>query len=54
LPANISSERSLGAGEMWMYHITGGIGLQITKRKNDQQDVNEPSISPDVKHFENT
>ena len=42
---HFTSERSAGAGEMWMYHITGGIGLQITKRKNDQQDVNEPSIS---------
>jgi hypothetical protein len=35
----------LGAGEMWMYHISGGEGIQLTKRKNDQQDVNEPTIS---------
>ncbi|MBZ4189585.1 amidohydrolase family protein [Niabella beijingensis] len=39
--------RSLGAGEIWMYHINGGEGIQLTKRKNDQQDVNEPSASPD-------
>jgi Tol biopolymer transport system component len=44
---HFTSQRSLGAGEMWMYHITGGKGIQITKRKNDQQDVNEPFISPD-------
>ena len=44
---HFTSERSLGAGEIWMYHITGGSGTQITKRKNDQQDVNEPTISPD-------
>jgi len=44
---HFTSQRSLGAGEMWLYHITGGKGLQLTKRKNDQQDVNEPSISPD-------
>ncbi|MEM0996776.1 MAG: amidohydrolase family protein [Bacteroidota bacterium] len=39
--------RSLGAGEMWMYHITGGAGMQLTKRKNDQQDAGEPIFSPD-------
>src|SRR5690606_40805571 len=33
---HFTSQRSLGAGEMWQYHITGGSGLQITKRKNDQ------------------
>ncbi|SHH28094.1 Imidazolonepropionase [Chryseolinea serpens] len=44
---HFTSQRSLGAGEMWMYHISGGTGLQLTKRKNDQQDVNEPSVSPD-------
>lgn len=44
---HFTATRSLGAGEMWMYHISGGDGIQITKRKNDQQDVNEPSVSPD-------
>lgn len=48
---HFTSTRSLGAGEMWMYHRTGGGGLQITKRKNDQQDVNEPSASPDGKYL---
>ena len=48
---HFSSGRSLGAGEMWQYHITGGIGLQLTKRKNDQQDVNEPFTSPDGKYL---
>lgn len=46
---HFTSGRSLGAGEMWMYHISGGEGIQLTKRKNDQQDVNEPSISADGK-----
>jgi Tol biopolymer transport system component len=45
---HFTSGRSLGAGEMWMYHITGGSGIQLTKRKNDQQDVNEPSRSPQM------
>lgn len=48
---HFTSGRSLGAGEMWMYHITGGSGLQLTERKNDQQDVNEPSVSPDGKYL---
>ena len=43
---HFTSGRSLGSGEMWMYHITGGSGLQLTKRKNDQEDVGEPAISP--------
>ncbi|MDY8137319.1 amidohydrolase family protein [Aquimarina sp. 2201CG5-10] len=48
---HFTSQRSLGAGEMWQYHITGGSGLQLTKRKNDQQDVNEPNISPDGRYM---
>ncbi|WP_405207520.1 amidohydrolase family protein [Aquimarina sp. LLG6339-5] len=48
---HFTSQRSLGAGEMWQYHITGGSGIQLTKRKNDQQDVNEPCISPDGKYL---
>jgi len=48
---HFTSSRSLGAGEMWMYHIAGGgDGVQLTKRKNDQQDVGEPEISPDGKY----
>ncbi len=48
---HFTSSRSLGAGELWMYHKTGGSGIQLTKRKNDQQDVNEPSLSSDGKHL---
>ncbi|MFY0672067.1 MAG: PD40 domain-containing protein [Bacteroidia bacterium] len=48
---HFTSGRSLGAGEMWMYHITGGSGVQLTKRKNDQQDVNEPVVSKDGKYM---
>ncbi|WP_417935742.1 amidohydrolase family protein [Flagellimonas allohymeniacidonis] len=48
---HFTSQRSLGAGEIWQYHITGGSGLQVTKRKNDQQDVNEPNISPDGRYL---
>lgn len=48
---HFTSVRSLGAGEMWMYHIAGGgQGVQLTKRKNDQQDAGEPDVSPDGKY----
>ena len=48
---HFTSGRSLGAGEMWQYHKTGGSGIQLTKRKNDQQDVNEPFVSSDGKYL---
>ena len=47
---HFTSTRSLGAGEMWMYHISGGKGLQLTKRKNNQQDAGEPSVSSDGRY----
>ncbi|MBC7914670.1 MAG: PD40 domain-containing protein, partial [Pyrinomonadaceae bacterium] len=48
---HFTGTRSLGAGEMWMYHISGGTeGIQLTKRKNDQQDAGEPTISADGKY----
>ena len=48
---HFTSGRSLGAGEMWQYHKTGGSGIQLTEKKNDQQDVNEPFISSDGKYL---
>jgi Tol biopolymer transport system component len=47
---HFTSERSLGAGELWMYHKTGGAGLQLTKKKNDQQDLGEPAVSADGRY----
>ncbi|BDD11583.1 bifunctional TolB-family protein/amidohydrolase (plasmid) [Fulvitalea axinellae] len=47
---HFTSGRSLGAGELWLYHIKGGSGVQLTKRKNDQQDAGEPAVSPDGKY----
>ncbi|MCM4161625.1 amidohydrolase family protein [Antarcticibacterium flavum] len=48
---HFTSGRSLGAGEMWLYHLGGSAGLQLTERRNDQQDVNEPSVSADGKYL---
>ena len=48
---HFTSTRSLGAGEVWMYHVTGGDGLQLTQRKNEQQDQgNDIAISPDGRY----
>ena len=47
---HFTATRSLGAGEMWAYHIAGGTGIQLTKRKNDQQDAGEPNVSPDGRY----
>ncbi|WP_421878086.1 amidohydrolase family protein [Marinoscillum sp.] len=48
---HFTSGRSLGAGEMWMYHITGGSGIQLTKRKNDQQDAGEPWVAGNYVYY---
>lgn len=48
---HFTSRRSLGAGEMWLYHLSGGAGVQMTKRPNEQKDVNDPAFSPDGRYL---
>jgi imidazolonepropionase-like amidohydrolase/Tol biopolymer transport system component len=45
-----TGSRSLGAGEVWMYHKTGGNGVMLTKRPNEQKDLGEPAFSHDGKY----
>ncbi|HOY49250.1 MAG TPA: amidohydrolase family protein [Flavobacteriales bacterium] len=47
---HFTSTRSAGAGELWMYHISGGSGMQLTTKKNDQQDLGEPFVSNDDRY----
>jgi imidazolonepropionase-like amidohydrolase/Tol biopolymer transport system component len=47
---HFTSTRSAGAGELWMYHVSGGDGIQLTKKKNDQQDLGEPFVSSDGRY----
>lgn len=47
---HFTSTRSLGAGELWMYHISGGSGIQLVARANDQQDLGQPFNSPDGRY----
>ena len=45
-------ERSLGAGEIWMYHSAApSNGLQVTERTGWQKDNGEPDVSPDGRYL---
>lgn len=46
---HFTAGRSLGAGEIWLFHASGGDGLQVTKKANEQKDVGEPVFSKDGK-----
>jgi len=48
---HFTSRRSLGAGEIWLYHRSGGEGLMMTKRPDDQKDLGEPAFSPDGRYL---
>jgi len=48
---HFTSTRSLGAGEMWLYHRSGGEGLQLTKKRTEQKDSGEPAFSPDGRYL---
>lgn len=50
----IMSSRSIPAGEIWMYHKSGGDGLKIKGRVNgkaDQQNIADPVFSHDGKYL---
>ena len=48
---HFTARRSLGAGEVWMYHRSGGKGVMLTERPNDQKDLGEPAFSPDGRYI---
>ena len=48
---HFTNTRSLGAGEMWLYHRSGGDGVQLTKKRTDEKDTNEPAFSPDGRYL---
>jgi len=45
------AQRSLGAGEIWMFHAAGSDGLQVTEKNGFQKDAGEPAISPDGRYL---
>lgn len=48
---HFTSRRSIGAGEAWLYHRSGGEGVQLTERPTEQKDVNEFAFSPDGRYL---
>lgn len=53
---HFTSRRSLGAGEMWLYHKfalenNASGGEQLTIKPTEQKDVNEPVFSPDQRYL---
>ncbi len=48
---HFTGSRSLGAGEVWLYHVAGGDGVKLTERPNEQKDLGEPAYSPDGRYI---
>jgi len=46
---HFTTQRSLGTGEIWMYHVSGGGGVQVVERANPdlQKELGEPIFAPD-------
>ena len=50
---DFTSQRSIAAGEIWLFHTGGGGGLQLTERPHgnrDQKTMAEPSFSADGRY----
>ncbi len=49
---HFSSRRSLGSGEIWLWHESGeGSGLKLNDKPNEQKDLGEPAFSPDGRYI---
>lgn len=48
---HFTTGRSLGTGEVWLYHVSGGGGVQLVKRASEvlQKELGEPTYAPDGK-----
>jgi len=46
---HFTTSRSLGTGEIWLYHIGGGKGVQLVKKPSEehQKELGEPIFAPD-------
>ncbi len=50
---DFTSQRSIAAGEIWLFHTGGGSGWQLTERPHkakDQKTMAEPAFSPDGRY----
>ena len=50
---HFTTQRSLGVGEIWLYHISGGGGVQLVKRPSEshQKELGEPIYSADGRYI---
>lgn len=49
---HFTGRRSLGAGEMWLYHVSGKTdGVQLTAKQSEQKDTGEPAVSPNGRYL---
>ena len=48
---HFTTQRSLGTGEVWIYHVSGGGGVLLVKRASEQlqKELGEPIYAPDGK-----
>jgi Tol biopolymer transport system component len=48
---HFTTARSLGTGEVWLYHVDGGGGVLLVKRPDEkhQKELGEPTFAPDGK-----
>lgn len=46
---HFTTGRSLGTGEIWLYHVSGGGGVKLVERPNEahQKELGEPIYAPD-------
>src|SRR5688500_511943 len=47
---HVTDTRSLGGGEIWLYHVLGGKGATLVTRQGFTSDKNEPAFSPDGRY----
>jgi imidazolonepropionase-like amidohydrolase/Tol biopolymer transport system component len=50
---HFTTSRSLGTGEIWIYHRNGGGGVAVVERPNErhQKELGEPAYSPDGRYI---
>jgi len=50
---HFTTGRSLGTGEIWIYHRNGGDGVAVVERPNEehQKELGEPAYSPDGRYI---
>ena len=50
---HFTTQRSLGVGEIWLYHVSGGGGVPLVKKPSEahQKELGEPMFSADGKYI---